>query len=184
MHGSTFPGFIVLASRRYAQRLVSGFAAFMLLLTSASSVIADTPIWGGTSFDEDLQGQQEEVESSWSIPIPPLCVWRTPDLIVASLPEPVWDATNRLSIIDVVIRNQGTGATPANVNFLVRLDADGRAYQVFTSPLAAGASRTVRFTLDYWIYNPDAGYRVTVDPTGVVPECNESNNYADFFRIG
>jgi hypothetical protein len=172
-------------SRRYGGKIITGLTTLVLLLAGASNALA------ALQGDDNLQSPQEVFEINGSISpmsIPTACLTK-PDLIVASLPDPIWDSQNHRTIINAVIRNQGGVATPANVQILVQLRAD-RLYGLYTPPLAAGASRTVRFTLSYWIYDPDAAYRVTIDPgsfvypAGSISECNESNNSAEFFEIG
>lgn len=104
------------------------------------------------------------------------------DLIVSQLLNPEWDNTNRQSVISAVIKNKGGRAITQS--FVVRFQDGSQVRNLTVSGLSAGASKTVTFRLPYWIYNPDASYRITADVNNQVQECIESNNFKDFAGIG
>ncbi len=112
-----------------------------------------------------------------------------PDLRVRSIERPSWDAANRRSIVRAVIENIGTGDAPSTLARLIDPSTSqptGAPYNdvVATGPIPAGGSATVTFHLPYWVYNPDADLEVTADYKGMLDECDEKNNRAEFHELG
>lgn len=113
-----------------------------------------------------------------------------PDLRVREIREPTWDADNRRSVIDTVIENVGTADAPATLARLIdpsTTQPTGAPYNSVanTPPLTAGGPpATVTFELPYWVFNPDAELEVTADYKKTLEECDETNNSAEFFRLG
>jgi len=95
-----------------------------------------------------------------------------PDLVVGKVTtKPTVDS--RQARYDVVVANQGRGATVASAGVTLSVGGD-RVPSETVSALAAGAQETVTF------YGPrcsgETKLEVTLDPGGVVEEAGESNN--------
>jgi hypothetical protein len=112
-----------------------------------------------------------------------------PDLIVARIDQPQFDAASRGSVIRAVIRN--AGMTPAAASIAQLVDPStpqitGAPYSATANvnPLAPNDSQTVEFRLPYSVYNPVAELEITADYKGTVPECDEGNNRAEFKEAG
>jgi CARDB len=111
-----------------------------------------------------------------------------PDLIIEEImhPEYVYRVGSR---IEAVVKNIGTSNAGISLARLVdssTLQKTGAPYNsVARVPeLAPGETYTVKFSLPYWVYNPDAQFSVTADYKKMVKECNEKNNTKDFFGLG
>jgi len=104
------------------------------------------------------------------------------DLIVEKIDRPEWDGTNHRSIIRATIKNIGTASAVASYARVIDPSTMQPGTSVpqnavaATSALAPGASVTVVFYLDYWVFNPDAALDVTADYKNDIAECDESNN--------
>lgn len=112
-----------------------------------------------------------------------------PDLRVRRIDRPVWDAAARQSVITAVIENAGNLDAPSTLARLIDPSTSqptGAPYNdvVDTGPIAAGGAVSVTFRLPYWVYNPDADLEVTADYKGLLEECDENNNRAEFHERG
>lgn len=105
-----------------------------------------------------------------------------PDLVVAGIERPIWDAEEHRSVIRAAIRNIGdaaAGPTWARVIDRTILQPTGAPYEATASTpaLAPGAVVTVTFYLPDWRYNPFATLlEVTADYKYDLSECREDNN--------
>jgi hypothetical protein len=111
-----------------------------------------------------------------------------PDLVVDTIPRPVWDAANNRSVITATIRNIGSAwAPPTTARVIDPSTLVGGVPQNAVAPtpgLGVGAAATVTFYLPYWVFNPDATLEVTADYKNDVAECREDNNTARFEAVG
>jgi len=104
-----------------------------------------------------------------------------PDLVVAGIKRPIWDAEEHRSVIYASIKNIGNavaGPTQAMVEDLtLRPVTDERIAYCDTPALAPGAFVTVTFYLPDWRYNPFATLLVVIaDHKNLLSECREDNN--------
>ncbi len=121
--------------------------------------------------------------------VPPRARAGCPDLRVRAIERPSWDAAAQQSVIKAVIENVGTIDAPSTLARLIDPSTSqptGAPYNdvVDTGPIPAGGSVTVTFRLPYWVYNPDADLEVTADYKGLLEECDERNNQAEFHDLG
>jgi len=103
-----------------------------------------------------------------------------PDLI------PVPDAQGQFCRIRdgrliVTVRNQGCGDAGPSVT---RVDFNSGTVSQPTPAIPAGASVDVLFPIPPGCFQPDCGFKITVDSNGQVDESNEANNTASGFCIG
>jgi len=110
-----------------------------------------------------------------------------PDLIVTSIGwTPASPASGNQVVFNCVIKNQGTGATPAGVIHGVQFAVDGSTTTNWsdndTASLAAGASITLTATggvngVNYWPATSGAhSVQAWVDDVNRIAESNENNN--------
>lgn len=112
-----------------------------------------------------------------------LCVCEKPDLIVSKIHDPVWDNGAGQSLIAVDITN--VGQSTAAASFARLIDPGTLANDVQATPaLASGATVTIIFTLNYWVFDPDAVLEVTTDYKNTVDECDETNNTLVYSKQG
>ncbi len=137
---------------------------------------ASTPI-----SDTLVAHENRSVQELQTDPRPPAYCRLLADLAVTDLPDPIWDSTRGLTLIQVVIHNSGASTQE---RFDVKLETDGNSYTIFTNPIASGATRVITFTVPGSIYNPDAHYKATVNSQGLIKECNQKNNSKSFFGLG
>lgn len=108
---------------------------------------------------------------------------KQPDLVVANIADPVWDSASGVSVVDVTVSNIGGSA--AGTFYTRVIDPDTNANDVQgVSSLAAGASVTLTFMFNYWVFDPDAELNATADYKGHVEECKEGNNELSYFKKG
>jgi hypothetical protein len=108
---------------------------------------------------------------------------KEPDLVIANIADPVWDNANGVSKVDVTVSNIGGSA--AGTFYTRVIDPGTNANDVQgVSSLAAGASVTLTFTFNYWVFDPDAELEATADYKGHIDECNEDNNRLRYFKKG
>lgn len=145
------------------------------------------PFLYGNQFDEvpvcyatDMTGEPRKSERFYC-----LCIAGSPcpkpDLVVTTIHKPVWDDTNRRSVIKAVIKNIGSNAAGESYARVIDPSTErspGVPHNAVakTPALAAGASATVIFHLPYWVYNPDADLELTADYKRDIDECDEENN--------
>lgn len=115
-------------------------------------------------------------------------VSQCPDLIIDEIMPPVY-VSGLGTTIEAVVKNIGSADAAASMARLVdssTLQNTGAPYNSVASvpALVPGADYTVKFSLPYWVYNPDAEFTVTADYKNMVKECNEKNNSEDFFGLG
>ena len=108
---------------------------------------------------------------------------KEPDLTVATIHDPVWDHGAGQSIVKVDITNLGASAA---ANFFTRLTdpGTGATSVVNTANLPAGATITLTFYFNYWVFDPNAELHAEVDTYNQVSECDESNNKLVYFKLG
>jgi hypothetical protein len=112
-----------------------------------------------------------------------LCVCDKPDLIVSKIHDPIWDSGSGQSLIAVDITNVGQMA--ATASFARLIDPDTLANDVQAIPaLAVSGTITLIFTLNYWVFDPDAVLEVTADYKNIVEECDETNNTQVYKKQG
>ena len=154
-----------------------------ILIGTLASMLGTQPVRadGGEGERSTLNEKDDQVRPGLPPRWPgPRC--RTVDLIVTSIASPSWDPVVGRTILNVTIRNVGAQATDQRIYVSFN---DGRSQQaVITNPLGGGEARSVTLTVPYWVYQPDANFRITVDPVRKIPECNEQNNFRDFRSIG
>lgn len=112
-----------------------------------------------------------------------------PDLTIKEILRPQWDNVNRQSVIRAVVANIGTDdapSTPARLIDPSTTQPNGAPFNDVqaTGPIPAGGEVMVTFMLPYWVYNPDAELNVTADYKGILEECSEDNNKAEFSEQG
>jgi hypothetical protein len=107
-----------------------------------------------------------------------------PDLVVTQIHDPVWDAVNKVSVVQVTVSNIGSAA--ATTTFVTELKdpGTGASGTQTVAGLAAGGSVTLTFTFSYWVFDPDADLIATVDISQRVQECKEDNNVLEYFKLG
>jgi CARDB protein len=81
----------------------------------------------------------------------------------------------------VTVRNQGTADAGPSVT---KVDFSSGTVSQPTPPIPAGGSVDVLFVIPPGCFQPDCGFRITVDSTGIVDESNEANNTASGVCIG
>ncbi len=115
-----------------------------------------------------------------------LCVSRCQlaDLIVRKIHNPVWDASNNRSVIQVTVSNIGTQM--ATTSYLRLTDTGNGHWTTAATPsIAAGASVTITLYLNgYWVFDPNAELKAEADYKHDVEECNENNNALEYFKMG
>jgi|GEM_PF-6691808 len=146
------------------------------LLVWGSSVQAETrridqPFDFGPISREELRPRR---------PVVPVCR-NLPDLIVSTIVEPVWNARSHQTTIAVVVKNKGQVVAE---NFRVQLKDGATIRTAFVTAVGPESSHTIYFTLPYWVYNPEADFKVHADSTNRVRECSETNNVKEFFGLG
>lgn len=148
--------------------------------------VGDTPgIWQTQAVIEETDCTAGDDSRHVPVDVPPIDDDRCPDLIVEVIGRPVWDGTNKVSVIQARIKNIGNDASPSSLARLIDPSTNqpsGAPYNdvVAVPTLTPGATVTVIFRLPYWVYNPDATLEVTADYKGTVRECNEKNNTKTF----
>ena len=138
-------------------------------------------------YTTDISGKPQRSKQFYCLCITGRCTG--PDLVVATIEKPVWDAINHRSVIKAVITNIGSSNAAASIARVIDHSTPqptGAPYNAIanTPALASGSSATVTFYLPYWVYNPDADLEVTADYKGMVKECNEKNNVKTFHELG
>ncbi|WP_027330419.1 CARDB domain-containing protein [Marinimicrobium agarilyticum] len=108
---------------------------------------------------------------------------KQPDLVVVNIADPVWDNTNGGSLVDVTVSNIGGSAAGTFYTRVIDPATNANDIQSVSS-LAAGASVTLTFTFNYWLFDPDAELDATADYKGHIEECNEKNNGLSYFKKG
>lgn len=131
-------------------------------------------------------GQVETVDIESVAPRP---LVGCPDLVVVAIKKPLWDSTNRRSVIRATIKNIGNAmarSTEARVIDPTTPGPDNEPSNAVASTpaLAPGAVATVTFYLPYWVYNPNVTLEVMADYKYFLSECNEDNNVMVFEDIG
>lgn len=117
--------------------------------------------------------------------VPARHVGGCPDLIVENIEKPVWDNVNKRSVIKATIKNIGNISAFATWARLMDNSVSPIATSVAATPaLEPGQVANITFYLNYWVYNPDAEFKIMADYKKDLPECNENNNEKEFNEIG